>query len=61
MPEIHKDYGDSRTAKVKIGTVKDLKCKPTTIESRNALEKQGQKKGRNMKPDKIRDERKTIN
>lgn len=49
MPEIHKDYGDSRPVKVKIGTVKDLKSKPTTTESRNAEEKQWQKKGRNMK------------
>lgn len=40
IPEIHKDYGDSRPVKVKIGTVKDLKSKPTTTESRNAEEKQ---------------------
>lgn len=33
MPEILKDYGDSRPVKVKIGTVKDLKSKPTTTES----------------------------
>lgn len=44
-PEIHKDYGDSRPVKVKIATVKDLKSKPTTKESRNSEEKQGQKKG----------------